>query len=286
LNGKVIREIYVPSEQLPSHYDPTITFIRSTNKPRTFASAQALLYGLYPANSSETCFATLVINTMDREYENMVPNEAICPRLLSLQADMQNSMAYKSYINLVQSPLVQAATKVFSLPPKYKWAGIFDCVQANLCHNRTLPAGLDQALYGGVVDDHFFTNELLYHWLDASGYNYAQIAMGSFVTDFYNRLENVVQNKTNERLAIFSGHDNTVEPLLVALGVEPTGSPPYAAIMRIELLDGGEQGDLIRLYYDDRLLTIPLCGGYSTCPYAIFRQLCKDLVAASSYCTK
>lgn len=48
------------------------------------------------------------------------------------------------------------------------------------------------------------------------------------------------QNKTAERLAIYSGHDNTLEPLTMAFGVNNGDSPPYAALMRIELLDSGK----------------------------------------------
>ena len=57
--------------------------------------------------------------------------------------------------------------------------------------------------------------------------------------DIIVRMDAVVSNKTKEQLALFSGHDNTLEPLTMAWGTNSGESPPYAALMRIELLDGG-----------------------------------------------
>lgn len=116
----------------------------------------------------------------------------------------------------------------------------------------------------------------------------------SFVSDVLSRIDAVVQKKSIEKLAFFSGHDNTLEPLTMAYGVNNGHSPAYAALMRIELLDGGtplsviyssqgNQGDLIRVYYDDTPLIFPGCGS-TTCKYSIFKKISEQLVKASTRC--
>lgn len=84
-------------------------------------------------------------------------------------------------------------------------------------------------------------------------YTYAQIAMAyacsfllsllcsqrrSFLRDVYARIQGVHQNTSLEKAAFFSGHDTTLLPILAALGNSFNIWPPYASLMRIELLNG------------------------------------------------
>jgi hypothetical protein len=56
--------------------------------------------------------------------------------------------------------------------------------------------------------------------------------------DVYSRIRAVHQNASTEKAAFFSGHDTTLLPILAALGNSFNIWPPYASLMRIELLTG------------------------------------------------
>jgi hypothetical protein len=60
----------------------------------------------------------------------------------------------------------------------------------------------------------------------------------SFLKDVYARISKVHYNTSQERVAFFSGHDTTILPLITALGNYDGIWPPYASLMRIELLYG------------------------------------------------
>lgn len=203
-NGRALQSLYVLSGDLPSKFNASVTYVRSTDKPRTFASAEALLFGLYPQTpvrnylcigadvhqESDSCFSNLVINTGDYDLENMTPNVGACSLLQKLKADFTVSSAYKNYMEKVRKPLQDEASSVFGLPDTYDWAGMFDCLQGNVCHNHTLPTGREnkkkitklgvtQSLYDRIIKDHFAYNSMLNNWLEpALGSTYAQIAMG------------------------------------------------------------------------------------------------------------
>jgi len=248
---------------------------------------EALLFGLYAPESSSKfgCYSDLHINSIDRETENMVPNTATCPKLSQLKEEMEHSEAYMNYLKTVREPLVEEAKSVFGFSASYNWKGVFDCVQSNLCHNHTLPSGLSQNLYNRIMTDHFESNKMLYNFVDrTSGFTYAQIAMGSFVADFLARIDLASSNQTLEKLAIYSAHDNTLEPLTMAYNVNNGDSPPYAVLMRIELLNGGSS-DLIRAYYDNQPLLFPGCPS-TTCDYKLFKKVSQQLIAASEQCNQ
>eukprot|EP01126_Amoeba_proteus_P057185 TRINITY_DN725_c0_g1_i7.p1 TRINITY_DN725_c0_g1~~TRINITY_DN725_c0_g1_i7.p1 ORF type:complete len:216 (-),score=32.12 TRINITY_DN725_c0_g1_i7:55-702(-) len=177
--------------------------------------------------------------------------------------------------------LVQEISKTLNMTVK-KWDGPFDCLQTHICHNYTIPPGVSQSLYDQVVRDHLWGDQSLLNFLDSiSGSTYAQIAMGSFVSDVLSRIDAVVSGGSSEKLAVFSGHDTTLSPLTAAFGVDEDMTPPYASLMRIEVVDAGSDGGLmIQAFYNNNLLTLPGCSGF-LCSFTEFKQLSQSLIILS-----
>lgn len=109
-----------------------------------------------------------------------------------------------------------------------------------------------------------------------------------------NNINDVATNQTQQLFALFSGHDTTVLPFIMAYNAWEDGLwPAYASLIRIELLKGknisrfaktkGPSGDLIRMYYNDQLLNIPGCGS-QTCPYEKFKAISENIARAAQYC--
>jgi len=281
-NGQSLKALY--GKLLPPEFDPSLIYVRSTNVPRTFLSAEALLYGLYPPE--EGCSDTgIVINTIDSATDNMTPNIDVCPKLVTYMEQFYDCSLWKNYFNSKVLPLEQTLAPIFNLTPGYEIDMMFDCVQANLCHNHTLPAAFTQAMYDGIVGTNLFEYIGMSQWAVAqTPYTTVQISMGSFIRDVITNIDSVASGNSKQQLALFSGHDTTVLPFVLAYNASYAGVwPPYASMIRIELLDAGSYGDQIRFYYNDVLLTIPGCSS-STCPYSTFKSISMNLAQASKFC--
>lgn len=56
------------------------------------------------------------------------------------------------------------------------------------------------------------------------------------IMDNINAVLNLDDNHPNTKLALFSGHDDTITPLLASLGIlDDTHWPPYASMFIIEV---------------------------------------------------
>jgi len=152
-------------------------------------------------------------------------------------------MFYQKYLQNVILPLENLLNNAFGIPPvdtPYEIDDMYDCVQAHACHNYNLPPGLTQDLYDDLVEQ----NIALYAGLgfsnhSNSSFNFMQIAMGAFVNEVTMRIA-AASKGSSEKFALFSGHDTTLLPFLMAYGYFDGVWPPYASMIRIELLDGGK----------------------------------------------
>lgn len=72
-------------------YDPTRMAIRTTSIPRTQASAEGLLSGLYPISSirsSNPSASIVTVETLDGSHEYIHINPSFCPRVGELYVSM------------------------------------------------------------------------------------------------------------------------------------------------------------------------------------------------------
>jgi len=287
-NGRFLRNLY--QDILPTTIDPQLVYLRSTDVPRTFLSLQALLYGLFPFKNDTQCLSEYVpINTMDIGQDTMTPNPKQCPRLDSLKNIWMNSVPYKKFITDQLEPLENTLNQIFRKQEVvgYNIDDMFDCVQSHACHGFDFPSTFTQDLYDNLIYETVSVYAQLGFFNDSrTQYNFMEIAMSKFISEFTERIVAVSKGNSNEKVAIFSGHDTTLLPVLMALGAWTDGEwPPYASMIRIELLDGGSYGDLIRIYYNNKAVVIPGCGG-TTCTIDAFLKVTSRVAAADSQCDR
>ena len=118
-----------------------------------------------------------------------------------------------------------------------------------------------------------------------------KLSIGPFLPDILHVIDNirdgltrsVVQatpHKDIKRLYLFSGHDTTIIPLLLVLGVFDGQWPAYSASVTLELLQDARSRDklYVRALHDDTPLVLPACGGSTLCPLDVFEQHLKKFI--------
>ncbi len=118
-----------------------------------------------------------------------------------------------------------------------------------------------------------FTWEYYYHVQWQQGY-YAKLAMGPLWNEILNPIRNAkkcqsradMQSQKIPRLLLFAGHDDTLTPLLISLGVWDQNWTAYASMLIIEVhvIKGGTStfpsDRAFRLLYNGKILTKKIKG--------------------------
>lgn len=88
---------------------------------------------------------------------------------------------------------------------------------------------------------------------------------------------------SKRRFALIGGHDTTILPILVALGVWDGQWPHYGAMLRLEVLSNQSGALFVRLLYnlEETELRLPGCDYQSPCPWESFVRVTNGIIAAA-----
>ena len=254
--GAELRERYVgdlsflPSDLPPTHAEELV-YARSTRVPRTIQSVQNLLLGLYPEDhrpQGQSAQGTVLINSQDKAQDYMTGlNEKRCPRIKRHVEEADVGLKVPTnYSRLLQrlSPIVgEEDTKESEGLSGGKsdlidrWVHLGDIGNCHLSHRITPPFNLSTfevegvQRYNGWIWGHRLTN--------SPGLN--ALAIGGFLKDLLAVFADTIAGKTQPgtsapKMAIFSGHDSTLFPLLTALGAFDGSWPPYASRVQVGVI--------------------------------------------------
>jgi len=169
--------------------------------------------------------------------------------------------------------------------PKKKPLIIYDCFQCHACHGMEFPDKMTPEIYSQVreyvlwLHNEFYTTQ-------RQTYTFAQIVIGSFVQDILDVLHSVHSGNSSVKLALYSGHDTTIIPLLEAYHVWKGQWPSYASLLQIELLSDSKNNNFVRLIYRNEPLRLPECEFMEMCPYEKFREISLQIESAAPLCEK
>lgn len=229
--GKYLRSRYIDDLHFldPEYNTDEEVWIRSTRTSRTILTARAIIKGLYPENTrKEGAFVPI----------NVIVDETLYPRS-SCENYMSTYRKSKDKWKSDNSSEYEQYNKVFSSisdPDEVKYwlrrgiAGRVNELNSLHVHGFPLPEGITeenlstyQKLSGDLYQETFGDNQG------------SRLGIGRFLEE----LKNVIENTSGKtKLWLFSGHDNTLAPLLVALeGLEKSGAihPPMGSALVIEI---------------------------------------------------
>jgi hypothetical protein len=279
---------------------------RSDDMQRTVMSGQALFDAMFaerryaagnPGSARHRDAWVVPWHVRDRDRDTLAPNAARCPRLALARWSALRSPAHAALRGSAAiADLTRRVAAVFG--PRFDWgrrgwerdgSAVTDCLLTAHCNGRALPAGVDTRTLKEALAWDERVHETIYRH-NAS--YYAKLAMRPLFRELWREIEVAVRPDEaaaeRRRLVLYSGHDDTLMPLLAALGgsVWDGRWSPYAAVLLIETYQlyvpsaASASGwkHAVRLLYRGKPLVLPGCQT-SVCDVDVLRAFVKSLDA-------
>jgi acid phosphatase len=237
--GQQLRHLYIDRlNLLDEMFTPTLPLVsRSTGIPRAVVSLQSLLYGLYPPE--KRMIPIMTINTMRERKETMYATSE-CKLWAYLEKRARLHMRQVFYDERERLQNHEALKQLFETSPRASTLkrpslhSIFDDLSCRRAHGLPLPEGVDDTLFQRV--EHVVTQE----WFGAYTENIelCRLSLGRFLGQILDTMVERLSDRDGDRsvaMAIYSGHDSTLAPILAALQVFDGKWPPFGGHIVMEL---------------------------------------------------
>jgi len=278
--GKALRKIYVDKLKFIDENSLSELYVRSTNVLRTQLSVQSLLSGFMPNRTD-----AIPIHTLPREIEIIQPNMKACPALEKVEEKIKEEEKWKQFIE-DNAELKKKLDGYLGYPlneDNFGFERYTDVFLARACHDMKLPCAGDDCSYNTELLKKINDNaDFEYGYLFSKAENskkYLKLSIGYFLREIINNMGKTVGSKHDRNISrtpsffIFSAHDNTVAPVMGALGVEPMEWPPYASNIIFELwkddksnMDSIDFNDyVVRVIYNGKVIRTNWCD-FNHCP--------------------
>lgn len=244
--------------------------------------------GLYPSASRKTGDRVEVI-TYPTELETLTPNFNACPRIQQMLDAKYATEEYQNFISKNKDFLdrITRITQMTFWGTKYY---VFsDALLPRICHNMKLPCNAEGECVTKEDVEKIYVDG---NWENKFRYGYVDIAR-LMVGHFANELRDSMAqgNKMGyPRYALFSGHDDTLTPLLAGLGISVDIWPPYASNLVFELWRAkgtmpAEMKLFVRAVYNGEVLKIPGCSkeGGALCTWDEFSKIIDNNLTIKDY---
>ncbi|KAI9530307.1 hypothetical protein NQZ68_004324 [Dissostichus eleginoides] len=265
--GKRLRTRYVEeSSFLSSTFNPAEVYVRSTNIVRTIESAKCLVAGLFQQKEKEI----VPIFTTASESEILYPNYHGCKLLKILAshrwAESSTLPDIATDLQSIQSALGIAAHQHID------FILIRDDMVARETHGLPCPSVLDT--WRTKVEQRAV--DMICHVYEPSKRENLQLCVGPLMHKMLTNIEGKLQGTSSEpkrKLFLYSAHDTTLIPCLMALGIFDMKWPPYAADITVELHQHRQTNKpFVKVSYIDQDQLIPGCSGVY-CPLDEFKKV-------------
>ncbi|XP_069569779.1 lysophosphatidic acid phosphatase type 6 [Brachyistius frenatus] len=265
--GRRLRRSYIEERPfLNSSFSPAEVYVRSTNIVRTIESAKCLVAGLFQQKQKEI----VPILTTEAESEILYPNYHGCQLLKILGshrwAESSTLPEIAADLQSIQSALGIAAHQ------HVDFILIRDDIVARETHGLPCPPALDT--WRNKVDQRAV--DMIYHVYEPKNRENLQLCVGPLLHILLDNIEEKLQgtsSEPNRKLFLYSAHDTTLIPCLMALGIFDMKWPPYAADVTLELHQNRQTNEaFVKVSYMGEDQLIPSCSGVY-CPLKEFKQV-------------
>lgn len=292
-NGRILREAYVDQLNfLSGDFNASEILLRADNSARVQHSVESLIEGMFPpsASSSAPSASTRVIDlfTRDEQYDNILGNANLCPGMTQLQAEAVKSPAFVEHVKQVSNPLWTkfASMLGFTAPDALAGDSQWDCLLVHLCHEQPVPAPMASAedLFHQLKADLTWRYQYIHTYPNVA--TAARVTLGPLISEIWQRMQKADQTET--KLFLTGGHDTTVIPLLLYLGIFDGNWVPYATRLQLEVWRNSTDGSqFVRATHDGQLRHFqhpcPVSSN-ALCPMEQFSELIAPLLPTPAEC--
>ncbi|KAK7169178.1 hypothetical protein R3I93_005236 [Phoxinus phoxinus] len=263
--GVKLRKKYIQEEPfLTPSFNPKEVHIRSTNIVRTIESAKCLVAGLFQQKQA----GVVSILTDKAEKEVLYPNYHGC-KLLKLH--MGHRWAQSSTLPDIAADLQSIQSSLGVDPHQHiDFILIRDDMVARETHGLPLPTALEH--WRSIIEQRAV--DMICHIYEPSKRQNLQMCVGPLFQLLLTNIEDKIQGTTSNpdrKLFLYSVHDTTLMPCLMALGVFDMKWPPYAADITLELYQHRQTNQhYVKVSYIGQDQKIPGCSDVY-CPLHEFK---------------
>jgi len=275
--------------EVPKPYASPFTFYRADDEQRTLMSGQVLLRGLFHQDLQDKDGA-IELHTADYHNDVLTSNEQLCPTLTKLREEALQSDEFQQKNSSMEAAELREILAEDLGSEGFMDGGhwfepmdyILDCLMTTMCTDRTLPDRVDdfgstsdgrKGVFEQIVD--FSVWSKVFH-LRYNAAAYSKLGMGPLWYEILGKIDplqklNVAGGSSAyfqkmaeqgiPRLALYSGHDSTLMPLLASMGsrVWDGDWTPYASMIIIEVYvvnTPNSMGKFVfRLLYNGNVIT-------------------------------
>ncbi|PRP75986.1 hypothetical protein PROFUN_01702 [Planoprotostelium fungivorum] len=305
--GAAMRSIYVDRLGfLPRDLDPSVLSLRSTDVKRTKQSMQNQLSTLYPRTSdqplaTEESYSGMPITIRRDPKEATLQSETLyidhsCGRVRELMKEFSQSEYNKEFVKREREPLEKELS--FYLSQKDEKGR-----NRSMTEDRSQDATAAWSQRRSECSRHSAQTDVweVFNRLEKVVSNtwwmpysrsaeLAKLGIGRLVGEISTAMQDKVEGRSTTKLALYSGHDSTIAPLLGAFKItDGLHWPPYASNIRFELFEREkkeEPSHLVRILFNNRLVQLPACreqwvegqlGEGEFCPLKRFNEIADEL---------
>ena len=251
--GKQLRKIYVYQHHLlPEMYTTGTVYARSTGVPRTIASTESILLGLYPTQSRPSTDAEIPIHTVKVNDDGLLIANPGYNVFSLLSRYMTNYQTWKKINATHQFELKDWSNKT-GLPLTYPQE--LDCLADNLHarieHKIPLPNGISNAVANQIIalSDTAILNE----------FNHHSFPMGkAFLKTINDYMSDAIKSKNGLKYALFVGHDSSMMSVMHALKISIKQTPEYASRLNFSLYEK-DHSYYVKVTYDNKPVNVTSC---------------------------
>ncbi|KAK9829707.1 hypothetical protein WJX72_007452 [[Myrmecia] bisecta] len=275
--GEWLRQRYVEQQGfLPPVYQARAVGGRTTNFRRTISTIQGVLTGLYPGTA-----AAIPIGTAGDAEELLFPNSKSCDRLGQLMTVATDALKVQASQDPKMQQLEDRVRQAMSIPADapVRFTDLHDAMTTLAFHGKPLPKGMTPDLLAATeAEATKRMAALVAPFRNTSDeQQLLRLSMGQLLQLIMERLDDAANGGPEAKMYMYSGHDTTIMPLVVALGVPLTKWPKYVSHVIYELWErpaiGRQQPQhYVKVLYNRQPLAIDGHKAGEAIPLETFKQ--------------
>lgn len=258
--GGMFHDYFIERGMLPEYFDPAFVTVRTSTIERCIQSAMSFLNGFYPP---ATPGELINIREVADGTEILAPGRETCKEMDETYVKWTESEEYKNRQKQSQE-LFKPVFEALKISPDL-WMSFGDWLISYTCKGFMIPDVVTQEIFDQATKD---TSYSMWGYFQTS----PKVAASAMWRLFLKDIDRFLAAEPGiGKLRIYSGHDSTIIALLVSLGIEDIGIPPFRSHFLMETWIDQRGKIFIRFVLNGNPIELPFMDNKSLVSYSEFK---------------